>query len=98
MTLSADAFICRFPLHVLPNGFHRIRHYGLFASGQRAANIARIRSLLAAPPRSQAEPASGDPPALACSCCGGRLVVIERFRRGEAAQACPSVAVRIDTS
>jgi len=47
MTLSADEFIRRFLLHVLPDGFHRIRHYGLFASGTRAANIARIRSLLA---------------------------------------------------
>jgi hypothetical protein len=99
MTLSADEFIRRFLLHVLPNGFHRIRHYGLFASGTRAANIARIRSLLAAPPRSQAEPAeSRDAPALACSCCGGRLVVIERFRRGESPQTRPSAAVRIDTS
>ena len=47
MTLSADEFIRRFLLHVLPDGFHRIRHYGLFASGTRAANIARIRNLLA---------------------------------------------------
>ncbi len=98
MTLRADEFIRRFLLHVLPDGFHRIRHYGLFASGTRAANIARIRSLLATPPRCQAEPASDDAPALACSCCGGRLVIIERFRRGEAAPARPSVAIRIDTS
>ena len=98
MTLRADEFIRRFLLHVLPDGFHRIRHYGLFASGQQAANIARIRSLLATPPRCQAEPASDDAPALACSCCGGRLVIIERFRRGEPARARPSVAVRIDTS
>jgi hypothetical protein len=101
MTLPADEFIRRVLLHVLPDGFHRIRHYGLFASGTRAAHIARIRSLLAAaPPRSQAEPeptASGDAPALACPCCGGRLVVIERFRRGKSPQARPSVAVRIDT-
>jgi hypothetical protein len=99
MTLRMDEFIRRFLLHVLPDGFHRIRHYGLFASGQRAANIARIRSLLAAPPRSQAEPTNcRDAPALACSCCGGRLVVVERFRRGESPQTRPSVAVRVDTS
>jgi hypothetical protein len=98
MTLRPDEFIRRFLLHVLPDGFHRIRHYGLFASGQRAASIARIRSLLATPPRCQAEPASDDAPALACSCCGGRLVIIERFRRGESAPAGPSAAVRIDTS
>ena len=58
MTLSADEFIRRFLLHVLPDGFHRIRHYGLFASGTRAVNIARIRNLLA--PSSLG---SGQPPA-----------------------------------
>ena len=56
MTLPADEFIRRFLLHVLPDGFHRIRYYGLFASGPRAANIARIRSLLApAPPSDRPE-------------------------------------------
>src|SRR6185436_10654626 len=47
MTLTTDEFIRRFLIHVLPNGFHRIRHYGLFANGNRAANIARARELLA---------------------------------------------------
>ena len=47
MTLPADEFIRRFLLHVLPDGFHRIRHYGLFAGAVRAANIDRIRALLA---------------------------------------------------
>ena len=102
MTLGSDEFIRRFLLHVLPDGFHRIRHYGLFASGTRAANIARIRSLLApvqAP--SEAEP---DPAAITdalagpvCPCCGGRLIIIERFRRGEVPKVRPT-AVRIDTS
>ena len=49
MTLSPDEFIRRFLLHVLPKGFHRIRHYGLLASAGRKANIARARELLAAP-------------------------------------------------
>ena len=49
MTLSADEFIRRFLLHVLPKGFHRIRHYGLLASTRRKANVARARELLAAP-------------------------------------------------
>jgi len=49
MTLAPDEFIRRFLLHVLPKGFHRIRHYGLFASAARQANIARVRALLAAP-------------------------------------------------
>jgi hypothetical protein len=47
MTLSTGEFIRRFLIHVLPQGFHRIRHYGLFASGTRADNIARARELLA---------------------------------------------------
>ena len=50
MTLATDEFIRRFLMHVLPKGFHRIRHYGLFANGNRAANIARARELLAMPP------------------------------------------------
>ena len=49
MTLATHEFIRRFLLHVLPKGFHRIRHYGLFANGNRAANIARARELLAVP-------------------------------------------------
>jgi len=102
MTLGADEFIRRFLLHVLPDGFHRIRHYGLFASGGRAANVARIRSLLApaptAPSGSDPEPASDAKAAApACLCCGGRLVIVERFHRGETPRARPT-AVRIDTS
>jgi hypothetical protein len=100
MTLAADEFIRRFLLHVLPDGFHRIRHYGLFAGGTRAANVARIRSLLGpAPPSDQvdAQPAHDEPPAPACPCCGGRLI-IERFRRGESPRTRPTIAVRIDTS
>src|SRR5205823_7147863 len=46
MTLAVDEFIRRFLLHVLPTGFHRIRHYGLFASGKRAETIAKARELL----------------------------------------------------
>jgi Putative transposase/Transposase zinc-binding domain len=101
MTLSADEFIRRFLLHVLPDGFHRIRHYGLFASGTRAVNIARIRSLLApAPPLDQVDPqpAHNEPPAPACPCCGGRLVIIERFRPGTHPRTRPTAAIRIDTS
>jgi hypothetical protein len=50
MTLSPHEFIHRFLMHVLPKGFHRIRHYGLFANGSRTANIARARELLGAVP------------------------------------------------
>src|SRR5215211_5105066 len=101
MTLSADAFIRRFLLHVLPDGFHRIRHYGLFAGGTRAANVARIRSLLGpAPPSDQAspEPAHDEPPAPACPCCGGRLFIVERFRAGTQPRMRPTATVRIDPS
>ncbi len=103
MTLPADEFLRRFLLHVLPDGFHRIRHYGLFASATRAANIARIRSLThPSPPREAApepEPtAIVDPPAgRACPCCGGRMLIVERFRRGEVPRLRPS-AVGFDTS
>jgi hypothetical protein len=50
MTLAVDEFIRRFLTHVLPNGFHRIRHYALFANGGRALNLARARHLLNLPP------------------------------------------------
>jgi hypothetical protein len=101
MTLSADEFIRRFLLHVLPDGFHRIRHYGLFASGIRAANIARIRTLLGpATPSDEADAqtAHNEPAAPACPCCGGRLVIIERFRPGSQPRTRPTAVIRIDTS
>ena len=99
MALPADAFIRRFLLHVLPDGFHRIRHYGLFASGSRAVNIAPIRRLLApaSPPDDPAPTAATTPVAAACPCCGGRLVVIERFRRGKAPRSRHTV-VWVNTS
>src|SRR5208282_4623857 len=89
MRLAVDEFIRRFLIHVLPDGFHRIRHYGLFANGGRADNIARARHLLnvPTPQRAPAEAdSSGDsgPQALShpCPCCGGRMIIIETFERG----------------
>jgi hypothetical protein len=84
MTLDADAFIRRFLLHVLPRGFHRIRHYGLLANGGRAENLARARELLdVEAPQDETEPATeaDDPSSLAqpCPCCGGPMIVIETF-------------------
>jgi len=80
MTLAADEFIRRFLLHVLPKGFHRIRHYGLLASGARKANLARARKLLAVPaPADAPEPAPPADRRLPCRCCGGRMIVIESF-------------------
>ena len=81
MTLDAHEFLRRFLLHVLPLGFHRIRHYGLLASATRKASIARARELLVAlPPAEPAEPAETDPTP-PCPCCGGRMRVIEIFGR-----------------
>ncbi len=84
MTLETAEFIRRFLLHVLPKGFHRIRHYGLLATGQRVDNIKRARQLLgcAEPPENgttdedMRDDASGAdlPP---CPCCGARLRIIE---------------------
>ena len=87
MTLAADEFIRRFMLHILPKGFHRIRHYGLFAATGRAANIARLRALLGAmaPAEKAASPAQDQPAETVlppCPCCGGRMTVIEFFERG----------------
>ncbi len=102
MTLAADAFIRRFLIHVLPSGFHRIRHYGLFASGIRAAAIARIRDLLGAVPPAgddhQQETAAdpSPPPDPPCPCCGGRMVVIEVF--GRVMPRHRGTAFRVDTS
>jgi hypothetical protein len=95
MTLDPGEFIRRFLLHVLPKGFHRIRHYGLLASADRAANIARARELLAAPqPKAKcsrtgadaAAPSDWRPP---CPCCGGRMIIIETFERASRARAPP---------
>ena len=58
MTLASDEFIRRFLIHVLPSGFHRIRHYGLFANGGRAENLARARQLLGVSPTHGASPAT----------------------------------------
>ncbi len=83
MTLSADEFIRRFLLHNLPKGFHRIRHYGLLASGARKDHLARARQLLAvAIPALDDAPI--DPAAVArppCPCCGGQMLIIEILER-----------------
>lgn len=85
MTLAAGEFIRRFLIHVLPDGFHRIRHYGLFANGGRVRNIERARELLAMPiPELDQgdETLEPSPPERSCPCCGGRMIVIETFERG----------------
>jgi hypothetical protein len=103
MTLSADEFIRRFLIHVLPQGFHRIRHFGLFANTGRAANLAKVRVLLepqSAPPTFQA---ANDNAAILeafpCPCCGGRMRLIEVFERGAQPCLAPTFTARgIDSS
>jgi len=105
-TLTTGEFIRRFLSHVLPQGFHRIRHYGLFAGGTRADNVARARELLAVP-AAQSEAAdnncakANEPLAHPCPCCGGRMIVIETFERGGSPRYRPAaspIVIRIDTS
>jgi hypothetical protein len=108
MTLPTGEFIRRFLIHVLPKGLHRIRHYGLFANGNRAANIARARELLAMPPPvpESDEPmlAEADQPCALprpCPCCGSRMVIIETFARGCEPKHRPTptpAPIRLDTS
>jgi hypothetical protein len=108
MTLATHEFIRRFLIHVLPAGFHRIRYYGLLASGKRAQNIARARQLLALPLlpieainaacTKATEPQTPKHP---CPCCGGPMIIIEIFQRGCSPRYRPTAsapAIRIDTS
>jgi len=87
MTLEAAEFIRRFLLHVLPHGFHRIRHYGLFANGGRAENLARARELLnveAPPDQPLTEPHDpAQPITQPCPNCGGSMIVIDTFEPGQ---------------
>jgi hypothetical protein len=96
MTLNTNEFIRRFLMHVLPQGFHRIRYYGLLTSPRRAKNIARIRELLAVPlipidaikalnpdASTSAQPEQPKAPEHSCPCCGGRMRIIETFLPGQ---------------
>jgi len=98
ITLSADEFIRRFLLHVLPKGFHRIRHYGLLASAGCKANLAHAKELMVAAMPEIDPPVAHDtadadattdhrPP---CPCCGGRMIIVEVFARGGVPRGPPS--------
>ena len=105
MTLDAAEFIRRFLLHVLPDGFHRIRHYGYLANGHRAARLARCRALLGALAPPQQAPAADRRERIrqltgraidVCPCCGGHMVEIGCIprpfaRRPAAARPAPTV-------
>jgi hypothetical protein len=110
MTLPVDEFIRRFLLHVLPDGFHRIRHYGFLAGAARAETVARIRQIIdhVHPTEEAAQPTvdeqlGGDNVRTdtgkerACPCCGAQMTIIERFARRAAPQT-PFAAAWSDTS
>ena len=114
MTLNTNEFIRRFLMHVLPQGFHRIRYYGFLTPKTRAKNIARIRELLknplipvdaikAANAKASTSAQPEEPKALEhpCPCCGGRMRIIETFLRGQQPKNRPTPVqpkIRIDTS
>jgi hypothetical protein len=104
MTLAAHEFIRRFLLHVLPSGFHRIRHYGLFAGAVRADNIERARQLLAAaenapqPSREADSRAEDVSPARRCPCCGVRMIIVETFEGPRPWRSSSPSRIRIDSS
>jgi len=87
MRLATGEFIRRFLIHVLPGGFHRIRHYGLLASARRRVNIAKLRTLLGAEMAKQDDPPTAEVIPLTlrepCPDCGGLMRIVEIFRRGQ---------------
>lgn len=105
MTLDVDEFIRRFLIHVLPDGFHRIRHYGFLANANRTDNIALARRLLGvpepAPSHAESDRADGDhddEQPNTCPCCGGRMVIVETFEPGCQPRLWPSPAIGLDSS
>lgn len=102
MTLTSDEFIRRFLLHVLPSGFHRIRHYGLIANSGRRDNLARARELLASNKAADATAAvandtgktdggdASDQATYVCPDCGAPMIVIDTFARGQLPRAPPA--------
>jgi hypothetical protein len=112
MTLPPAEFMRRFMLHVLPKGFHRIRHYGLLASSRtKAETLARARALIAVATPPKPSPtinqpaddttATADKPAHPCPCCGAVMLIIETFEAGHTPRHRPRetpTTIRIDTS
>jgi len=94
MTLDPHEFMRRFLLHVLPSGFHRIRHYGLIANAARRELLARARTLLRVVPTTiEAQPPDAPAvnlqPTFVCPHCGAAMNVIETFARGQPIRAPP---------
>ena len=102
MTLTPEEFMRRFLLHVLPGGFHRIRHYGLLANGSRKASLAKARNLLMPPTRGEAPATATDDnpsmvwasssPTFVCRHCGRPMLILQTFVRGESIRAPPPCA------
>jgi len=95
MTLGADEFIRRFLLHVLPSGFHRIRHYGLLANARRREHLARARELLhVVPTAPEVQPTElPGQPTFGCPHCGAAMIIVEIFTRGQPIRAPPTLRV-----
>jgi Putative transposase/Transposase zinc-binding domain len=95
MTLGADEFMRRFLLHVLPGGFHRIRHYGLLANAGRRGHLAKARELLHVVPATESQPpqpaAANVQPTFVCPHCGAAMIIIQIFARGETIRAPPTL-------
>ena len=98
MTLAAHEFIRRFLIHILPTGFHRIRHYGLIANAGRKDNLARARELLSKETDEPCSAISNDtepkdisesPPTYVCPDCGAPMIIIETFLGGQLPRAPP---------
>jgi Putative transposase len=107
MTLDVDEFIRRFLLHVLPDGFHRIRHYGFLASANRTSSIALARQFLGLPdPAASSRDGDGTEGGHAdehdewntCPCCGGRMIIIETFEPGCQPRLWPLPSIGLDSS
>jgi hypothetical protein len=104
MTLDADEFMRRFLLHVLPGGFHRIRHYGLLSNGSRTVNLARSRELLSAVSSAReiqvpgtecadvGHDAAALKPTFICRHCGAAMIIVQTLARGEPIRAPPRQA------
>ena len=95
MTLTTDEFMRRFLLHVLPSGFHRIRHYGLFANKLRAGNLARAHELLQVPgdltDHEHTDHEHTSACIYLCKFCGAPMIIIETFDAAHAVRAPPQV-------
>jgi len=93
MTLATDEFMRRFLLHVLPGGFHRIRHYGLIANAGRRENLAKVRELLHGVPTAELQEADAPGTTVratfVCPDCGAAMIIIESFARGQPIRAPP---------